>query len=46
MDTYGVEINEVDAKGGRKKKGMTYVLGISLASIIALGLAIFLAFAI
>ena len=45
MNAQNIEINEVDAKAGRKKKGMRYVLGISLGLIGALVVLIYLLFA-
>ena len=39
-----ITLDEVDAKGGRRVKGMPYVLGISLFAIISLSLIIYAVF--
>lgn len=39
------EIDEIDAKGGRCVKGMPFVLGVSLVSIISLSIIVFAVFA-
>lgn len=38
-------IDEIDAKGGRRVKGMPYVLAVSLIAIISLSIIIFAIFA-
>jgi len=43
--TKPTRINEIDAKGGKRVKGMPYVLGISLAAIIMISAIVFAAFA-
>jgi len=37
--------NEIDIKGGRRVKGMPYVLGVSLFAIVSVSLIVFAVFA-
>jgi len=43
--TEETQINEIDAKAGRRVKGMPYVLGLSLVGAIVLSVIVLAAFA-